>query len=127
MSSILCIIRHGQSVWNEKNLFTGWTDVPLTNQGKIDSKKAAIAIKDLSFEIAFTSVLKRAIESLEIILNELAINIPVIKSEKFHNHRHERCFNTAGLQDQKEKPRQFTQSGLIFLLVLPPIGLSFRM
>ncbi len=87
MSSILCVIRHGQSVWNERNLFTGWIDVPLTEQGKIDSKKAAKAIQDLTFEIAFTSVLKRAIQSLEIILNELKIDIPVIKSEKL-NERH---------------------------------------
>ncbi|MHA1974800.1 MAG: 2,3-bisphosphoglycerate-dependent phosphoglycerate mutase [Candidatus Hodarchaeales archaeon] len=78
-SSLLCIIRHGESIWNKQRIFTGSTDVPLTDQGKNDALKAARAIKDIKFDIAFTSVLKRATETMEIILQEIQQKIPVIK------------------------------------------------
>ena len=73
MASKLVLCRHGQSDWNLKNLFTGWTDVDLTEQG-IDEAIAAgqtLADLDVEFDIAFTSVLKRAIRSLWLMLDEM--------------------------------------------------------
>jgi 2,3-bisphosphoglycerate-dependent phosphoglycerate mutase len=63
---ILVLVRHGQSEWNLKNLFTGWKDVDLTEQGVAEAKKAGARLKaeGLKFDIAFTSNLKRAQRTL---------------------------------------------------------------
>jgi 2,3-bisphosphoglycerate-dependent phosphoglycerate mutase len=73
MSRTLVLVRHGQSEWNLKNLFTGWRDVGLTEQGTAEAKAAGqrLKAKGLKFDIAFTSVLKRAEKSCELILAEL--------------------------------------------------------
>ena len=73
MTSKLILIRHGQSEWNLKNLFTGWTDVELTKKGRSEAKNAGKIIANLDFniDIAFTSLLKRAIHTLWIILDEI--------------------------------------------------------
>ncbi len=69
----IVLIRHGQSVWNLENRFTGWTDVDLSANGYQEAKKAAEILKkhDYNFDIAFTSLLKRAIKTLHIILEDL--------------------------------------------------------
>ena len=80
---ILVLVRHGQSEWNLKNLFTGWKDVDLTEQGVAEAKKAGARLKaqGLKFDIAFTSNLKRAQRTLEIALAEMGNSgIPVTKS-----------------------------------------------
>ncbi len=67
MAGKLVLCRHGQSDWNLKNLFTGWTDVDLTEKGITEAKEAAgrlLKSLDYDFDIAFTSVLKRAIRTL---------------------------------------------------------------
>jgi 2,3-bisphosphoglycerate-dependent phosphoglycerate mutase len=74
------LIRHGESTWNRENRFTGWTDVDLTEQGKAEAKLAGEVLKaeDFVFDLAFTSVLKRAIRTLWIVLDELDLMwIPV--------------------------------------------------
>jgi 2,3-bisphosphoglycerate-dependent phosphoglycerate mutase len=73
MASKLILIRHGQSDWNLKNLFTGWTDVELTVKGRSEAKNAGKIIANLDFniDIAFTSLLKRAIHTLWLILDEI--------------------------------------------------------
>ena len=86
----LILVRHGQSTYNKKNLFTGWLDVGLTLQGIQEAKKAGKIIKNnnLTFDIAYTSELKRAEKTLEYILKEInQKNIPVIKTYKL-NERH---------------------------------------
>lgn len=86
----LVLIRHGQSTWNHENRFTGWTDVDLTEKGKAEAKQAAALIKEagLSFDIAYTSVLKRAIRTLWIVMDELDLMwIPVERSWRL-NERH---------------------------------------
>jgi 2,3-bisphosphoglycerate-dependent phosphoglycerate mutase len=83
-------IRHGQSIWNKKKLFTGWTDVDLTQLGIKEARKAASVLKDNGncFDIAFTSYLKKAIRTLWIILDEMNIMwLPVTKTWKL-NERH---------------------------------------
>lgn len=78
--SKLIILRHGESEWNKLNLFTGWEDVNLTDQGKIEAKLAAFAIQNLKVDVnhAYTSALKRASKTLEIVLNVLKKDIPII-------------------------------------------------
>lgn len=86
----LVLIRHGQSTWNLENRFTGWTDVDLTDLGREEARKGGELLKaeGFSFDIAFTSVLKRAIRTLWIALDELDLMwIPVEKSWRL-NERH---------------------------------------
>lgn len=86
----LVLLRHGESTWNKENKFTGWTDVPLTKKGIEEAKKAGRILKKegYTFDVAFTNVLKRAIDTLKIVMEELGIsNIPVYKSWRL-NERH---------------------------------------
>ncbi|WP_316831271.1 2,3-diphosphoglycerate-dependent phosphoglycerate mutase [Pedobacter aquatilis] len=79
----LILIRHGQSIYNQENRFTGWTDVDLSKEGHLEAKKAATLLKkhDYNFDVAFTSLLKRAIKTLHIILEDLDhLWIPEFKS-----------------------------------------------
>ncbi len=90
MTGRLVLCRHGQSDWNQKNLFTGWTDVDLTEKGEQEALDAARSLKelDVEFDIAFTSVLKRAIRTLWIMLDELdCMWIPVVRDWRL-NERH---------------------------------------
>lgn len=90
MSGKLILCRHGQSDWNLKNLFTGWTDVDLTERGKIEAKDAGVAVRELDFtvDIAYTSVLKRAIHTLWLMLDEMdRVWIPVVRDWRL-NERH---------------------------------------
>ena len=86
----LVLVRHGQSEWNLKNLFTGWTDVDLTEQGAREAQAAGRALKTegISFDIAYTSVLTRAIRTLWLILDEMDLMwIPVHRDWRL-NERH---------------------------------------
>ena len=69
----LVLLRHGQSTWNAENRFTGWVDVDLSEKGVAEAEKSGKLIKELNlnFDICFTSYLKRAINTLEIILEVL--------------------------------------------------------
>lgn len=73
MSHLLVLVRHGQSEWNLKNLFTGWQDPGLTEKGVDEARQAgeSLKAKDLSFDLAFTSVLSRAQDTLTLILDEI--------------------------------------------------------
>ncbi|WP_018698985.1 2,3-bisphosphoglycerate-dependent phosphoglycerate mutase [Amorphus coralli] len=87
MDRLLVLVRHGQSEWNLKNLFTGWHDVALTEQGVAEAHKAGKALKGLgySFDIAYTSDLKRAQDTLSIILDELGqADLSVVKDQKLN-------------------------------------------
>ncbi len=78
---VLILLRHGQSLWNLENRFTGLTDIDLTPQGEKEAENAGLLLKNYSIDIAYTSVLKRAISSLNIILKEIGKeDIPVIQS-----------------------------------------------
>ncbi len=90
MAGKLMLVRHGQSDWNLKNLFTGWTDVDLTEKGMQEARDAGrlLASLDYDFDIAYTSVLKRAIRTLWIMLDEMdRMWIPVIRDWRL-NERH---------------------------------------
>src|SRR3954452_3848488 len=82
MAGILVLVRHGQSEWNLKNLFTGWTDVGLTEQGIAEARKAGrlLKAKGLVFDVAYTSALGRAQRTLDLMLDELGQ--PELRIEK---------------------------------------------
>jgi 2,3-bisphosphoglycerate-dependent phosphoglycerate mutase len=86
----LVLLRHGESVWNQENRFTGWTDVGLTEKGEAEARAAGRLLKQdgLQFDVAFTSVLKRAIKTLWIALEEMdRMWMPVRNSWRL-NERH---------------------------------------
>lgn len=85
----LVLVRHGQSIWNLENRFTGWTDVGLTSQGVSEAIEAGKILKDLgyTFDVCYTSVLMRANETLDLILKELNLNIPIHYDYRL-NERH---------------------------------------
>ncbi len=90
MTHTLVLVRHGQSTWNLENRFTGWTDVGLTEQGYQEALFGAQMLREkgYTFDVAYTSVLKRAIKTLWIILEELDLEwIPVINAWQL-NERH---------------------------------------
>ncbi len=86
----LVLVRHGESAWNRENRFTGWVDVPLTEKGIEEARGAGRRLKaeGLAFDLAFTSVLRRAITTLHLLLDEMDLHwIPVRRSWRL-NERH---------------------------------------
>jgi len=80
---LLVLVRHGQSEWNLKNLFTGWKDVDLTEQGVAEARAAGRKLKaqGLKFDVAYTSALKRANRTLDLILAEMGQTVPIVRDQ----------------------------------------------
>jgi len=103
--SYLALVRHGQSDWNKKNLFTGWRDRPLTEQGKKEAKEAAKFLKTMGIEYnyLYTSVLNRAIHTGELIVEILGLkDIIVIKNQAL-NERDYGSLTGLNKDDAREK------------------------
>lgn len=85
----LILLRHGESVWNKENRFTGWTDVDLSSKGVEEAINAGKIMKNnnITFNVAFSSVLLRAKRTLELVLKEMNVNVPVYYSYRL-NERH---------------------------------------
>ncbi|MGE5251732.1 MAG: 2,3-diphosphoglycerate-dependent phosphoglycerate mutase [Bacteroidota bacterium] len=86
----LVLVRHGQSTWNLENRFTGWTDVDLTEQGREEARKAGQLLREggYTFDIVYTSVLRRAIKTMWIVMEEMELEwLPVIRAWQL-NERH---------------------------------------
>ena len=101
----LVLVRHGQSMWNLENRFTGWTDVELSEQGIKEAKEAGKVLKEkgFSFDVAYTSVLKRENDTLGYILEELGEqDIPVKKSWRL-NERHYGALQGLNKDETREK------------------------
>jgi len=84
------LLRHGQSIWNLENRFTGWTDVGLTEQGRQEAHQAAQLLQEggYTFDLAYTSVLKRAIHTLWIVMEDMNLEwVPVVRAWQL-NERH---------------------------------------
>ena len=75
----LALVRHGQSLWNLQNRFTGWVDVPLTERGREEARRAGAALRDVSFDVAYTSALRRAQDTLGLVLEAAGLLVPVIR------------------------------------------------
>jgi 2,3-bisphosphoglycerate-dependent phosphoglycerate mutase len=89
MDRLLVLVRHGESEWNKLNLFTGWRDVDLTEKGTVEARAAGkrLKAKGLAFGIAFTSVLKRAQRTLDLMLDELGQKSMPIERDQALNER----------------------------------------
>ena len=100
----LVLVRHGESVWNMENKFTGWTDVSLSSKGIEEAKKAGELLKEkkYSFDVAYSSYLKRANDTLDIILKEMNLSIPIKYSWKL-NERHYGALQGLNKDETKEK------------------------
>lgn len=102
----LVLIRHGQSDYNLKNLFTGWIDVPLTAQGESEAQKSGMKLKEQNFkpQIAYTSALQRAQKTLAIILDVIGQkDLPVIKDQALN----ERDYGDLSGKNKKETADQY--------------------
>ncbi|MBE2269017.1 MAG: 2,3-diphosphoglycerate-dependent phosphoglycerate mutase, partial [Anaerolinea sp.] len=84
----LVLVRHGQSQWNLENRFTGWIDVPLSEAGIAEARKAGQLLKGMKFDCAFTSALVRAQETLRIILEEIGQTDLPTERDQALNERH---------------------------------------
>jgi 2,3-bisphosphoglycerate-dependent phosphoglycerate mutase len=101
----LAFLRHGQSQWNLENRFTGWVDVPLTEKGEAEASKAGALLKEtgIPFDGCFTSVLSRAIRTLNLALEEMdQLWLPVIKDWRL-NERHYGGLTGLNKQETREK------------------------
>ncbi len=75
----LVLVRHGQSLWNLQNRFTGWVDVPLTATGEDEARRAGERLRGTTFDVAYTSALSRAQETLRLIVETSGIEVPIIR------------------------------------------------
>lgn len=100
----LVLLRHGESVWNKENRFTGWTDVDLSEKGVKEAENAGKLLKDkgYTFDVSFTSILKRANRTLEIVLKEMNLNIPVYYSYRL-NERHYGALQGLNIDEMRKK------------------------
>ncbi|HJT25429.1 MAG TPA: 2,3-diphosphoglycerate-dependent phosphoglycerate mutase [bacterium] len=84
----LVLVRHGQSLWNLENKFTGWVDVPLTEQGEKEARRAGEKLKGYKFDVAFTSVLQRAQRTLSLIMQTAGFKDLPVYMDQALNERH---------------------------------------
>ena len=86
----IVLLRHGQSLWNEENRFTGWTDVDLSQRGIEEARQAGVALKQagLEFDLSFTSYLKRAVRTLWLVMEELDQMYLPVDTDWRMNERH---------------------------------------
>lgn len=83
----LILVRHGQSLWNLEDRFTGWVDVPLTDQGREEARRAGTKLSSTKIDVAYTSGLQRAQDTLKLILDTMGVEVPTIKDPAL-NERH---------------------------------------
>ncbi len=86
--ALLVLVRHGESQWNLENRFTGWTDVPLTEKGREEAYRAGEKLRDIHFDQAYTSVLQRATETLDIMLKVIGQEGIPVAYDRALNERH---------------------------------------
>lgn len=105
MERLLVLIRHGQSEWNLKNLFTGWRDVDLTEQGVAEARAAGkkLQARGIEFDVAFTSVLKRAQHTLSLVLEEMGQSALIVHKDKALNERDYGDLNGLNKDDARKK------------------------
>ena len=99
----LILVRHGQSTYNLENRFTGWKDVPLTDNGIKEAHDAISLLKNTPIDIAFTSNLKRAQKTLTLILNQLNLTLNVTKNEALN----ERDYGSLVSQNKFEAAQKY--------------------
>lgn len=98
----LVLVRHGQSLWNLENRFTGWVDVPLTAQGQNEARACGEKLRGIHFDVAYTSALSRAQETLRLILEAMGSPLPVIRDQAL-NERHYGDLQGMNKDDMRKK------------------------
>jgi 2,3-bisphosphoglycerate-dependent phosphoglycerate mutase len=126
---LLVLLRHGQSDWNLKNLFTGWRDVDLTEKGVEEARAAGVKLKaqGLRFDVAFTSKLVRAQRTLDLVLDEMGqTSIPVLKDQALNERDYG---DLAGLNKDDARAKWGAEQVLVWRRsydVAPPGGESLK-
>lgn len=127
INSNLYLVRHGQSIYNLENRFTGWKDVDLTPLGREQAKEASVLLSNYKFDMAFTSNLIRAQKTLDIILSNLGKSLKVIKNEALN----ERDYGDLVSQNKDEASKKFGKEQVQIWRrsfdVPPPNGESLKM
>tara|TARA_Y100000768_G_scaffold113301_1_gene83495 strand:+ start:128 stop:790 length:663 start_codon:yes stop_codon:yes gene_type:complete len=123
----LILIRHGQSVYNEENRFTGWKDVDLTQKGIDEAIASADLLKNITIDTAYTSNLMRAQKTLSLILGELELNLPITKNEALN----ERDYGSLVSQNKFEAAEKYGKDQVQIWRrsydIPPPDGESLKM
>lgn len=86
--SYLVLVRHGKSEWNEKGLWTGWTDIPLVESGILEAKRTGEELQDIKFDYAYSSALIRAKQTLEEIFKVTGQSLPIIESKALNERNY---------------------------------------
>jgi 2,3-bisphosphoglycerate-dependent phosphoglycerate mutase len=123
----LVLVRHGESVWNKENKFTGWIDVELSKKGEQEAHECAKKLSNFQFDIAYTSVLKRAIDTLKIIQKDNGWeNLPVIKNKAIN----ERMYGDLQGKNKDEMRAEFGEQQVLLWRrsydIAPPHGESLK-
>ncbi|RME77269.1 2,3-diphosphoglycerate-dependent phosphoglycerate mutase [Candidatus Woesearchaeota archaeon] len=102
--NVLVLLRHGESTWNKENRFTGWTDVPLTKKGEEEARHAGRILKEngFTFDVVFTSFLKRAIQTAQIVLDEMNLSPLIVKTWRL-NEKHYGALQGLNKKETAEK------------------------
>ena len=123
----LILVRHGQSVYNEQNRFTGWKDVDLTQKGIDEAKSSASLLAQESINIAFTSDLKRAQKTLDLILSELGLDISVTKNQALNERDYGSLVSQNKFEAAKKYGKDMVQKWRRSYDIPPPDGESLKM
>lgn len=123
----LILVRHGQSLWNLENRFTGWVDVPLTPLGEEEARRAGERLRGHNFDVAYTSALQRAQETLRIIMETIPRKVPVIRDQALNERDYG---DLAGLNKDDMRAKYGEEQVHIWRRsydVAPPNGESLKM
>jgi len=124
----LILVRHGQSIYNKENRFTGWKDVDLTKKGIFEAKSSSSLLSKQPIDIAFTSNLKRAQKTLDLILNELGIkNLSITKNEALNERDYGSLVDQNKFEAAEKYGKEQVQIWRRSYDIPPPDGESLKM
>ena len=123
----LILVRHGQSIYNEENRFTGWKDVDLTQKGIDEAIACASLLNDKNINLAFTSNLKRAQKTLSLILGELNLDINITKNEALNERDYGSLVSQNKFEAAEKYGKDMVQKWRRSYDIPPPNGESLKM
>ena len=123
----LILVRHGQSTYNEQNRFTGWKDVDLTQKGIDEAKSSSTLLSQESIDLAFTSDLKRAQKTLDLILGELGLDIPITKNQALNERDYGSLVSQNKFEAAEKYGKDMVQTWRRSYDIPPPDGESLKM
>ena len=123
----LILVRHGQSIYNEENRFTGWKDVGLTQKGIDEAIACGLLLKNESIDLAFTSNLKRAQKTLALILNQLKLSLDVTKNEALNERDYGSLVSQNKFEAAEKYGKDMVQKWRRSYDIPPPDGESLKM